>query len=120
RVLSFYGDGKLLLAAGTKPEKGATIQSTPTLLAFDFATGEVRHSFSHGVIKDGFIEDLVVHPAGYVMAVTSGDPGNGKLLRFKPEEKEAFDSATQLPNCHAIALHPDGRRFVIASTNRDS
>lgn len=120
RVLSFYDDGKLLLAAGTTPEKGATIQSTPTLFAFDFATGEVRHKFTHGAIKDGFIEDLVVHPAGYVMAVTSGDPGNGKLLRFRPEEKEAFDAATQLPNCHAIALHPDARRFVIASTNRDS
>jgi WD40 repeat protein len=120
RVLRFFADGKLLLAAGTTPEKGATIQSTPTLLAFDFATGELRHKFIHGAVKDGFIEDLVVHPAGYLMAVTSGDPGNGKLFMFRPDEKEAFDSATQLPNCHAIALHPDARRFVVASTNRDS
>ena len=120
RVLTLFDDGKLLLAAGATPEKGATIQSTPTLLAFDFATGELRHKFTHGALKDGFIEDLAVHPAGYVMAVTSGDPGNGKLLMLRPEEKEAFDSATQLPNCHALALHPDARRFVIASTNRDS
>ena len=120
RALAFFGEGKLLLAAGTTPDKGATIQSTPTLLAFDFASGALRHTFRHGGVKDGFIEDLAVHPAGHLMAVTSGNPGEGRLLQFRPQEKEAFDSATQLPNCHAIALHPDARRFAIASTNRDS
>jgi len=120
RVLAFFDGGKLLLAAGTTPDKGATIQSTPTLLAFDFASGELKHKFTHGAVKDGFIEDLAVHPDGYVMAVTSGDPGNGKLLLIRLGEADAFDSATQLPNCQAIALHPDGRRFAIASTNRDS
>lgn len=120
RVLAFFDGGKTLLAAGAIPEKGATVQSTPVLLAFDFATGELKHKFTHGAIKDGFIEDLAVHPSGYIMAVTSGDPGNGKLLLLRPDEKEAFNSATQLPNCQAIALHPDARRFVVASTNRDS
>ena len=120
RVLAFCDEGRLLLAAGATPDKGATIQSTPTLLAFDFATGALRHTFTYGGVKDGFIEDLAVHPAGHVMAVTSGNPGEGKLLRLRPHEKEAFDSATQLPNCHALALHPDARRFAIASTNRDS
>lgn len=120
RALAFYAEGKLLLAAGSIPDHGGTVQSTPTLLAFDFASGKVKEKFSYGAVKDGFIEDMVVHPDGYIMAVTSGDPGNGRLLMFRPEEKEPFDSATQLPNCHAIALHPDGRRFVIASTNRDS
>ncbi len=120
RVLAFFDGGKLLLAAGTTPDKGATIQSTPTLLAFDFASGELKHKFTHGAVKDGFIEDLAIHPDGYVMAVTSGDPGNGKLLMIRLGEADAFDSATQLPNCQAIAIHPDGRRFAIASTNRDS
>jgi sugar lactone lactonase YvrE len=120
RVLAFAEEGKLLLAAGAIPEKGGTIQSIPVTLAFDFATGALQNKFTHGVAKDGFIEDLVVHPAGYLMAVTSGDPGNGKLLRFRVTEKEAFDSATPLPNCQALALHPDGRRFIVVSTNRDS
>jgi WD40 repeat protein len=120
RGLAFYAGGKLLLASGSLPDHGGTIQSTPMLLAFDFATGEQKHKFTYGAVKDGFIEDLAIHPDGYIMAVTSGDVGNGRLLMFRPEEKEPFDSATQLPNCQAIALHPDGRRFVIASTNRDS
>jgi len=120
RALAFYGEGKMLLAAGTTPDKGGTVQSVPTALAFDFATGALKHKFTYGAVKDGFIEDLAVHPDGYIMAVTSGDPGNGRLLRFRPEEKEPFDADTQLPNCQAIALHPDARRFVIASTNRDS
>ena len=80
----------------------------------------MKHKFMYGAIKDGFIEDIAVHPDGHIMAVTSGSPGTGRFLQFRFEEKEAFDSATQLPNCQAIALHPDGRRFVIASTNRDS
>src|SRR5258708_10811182 len=46
RVLAFFDGGKLLLAAGATPEKGVTIQSTPTLLAFDFAPGDLRHKFT--------------------------------------------------------------------------
>jgi hypothetical protein len=120
RILTFSSDGKVLLAAGSLPDHGGTIQGTPMLVAFDYATGKLQHKFMYGAPKDGFIEDMVVHPEGHIMAVTSGDPGNGRLLQFKPEDKEPFDTATQLPNCHAIALHPDGRRFIIASTNRDS
>lgn len=119
RVLAFLPDGTLA-AAGATPEKGATIQSTPTMLFLDFASGAPRHKFTHGAPKDGFIEDLAVHPAGYVMAVTSGNPGTGKLLLVRPMEKDAFDASVQLPNCRGIALHPDGKRFAVAATNRNS
>ena len=54
------------------------------------------------------------------MAVTSGAPGSGMLILVNPGDKEPFHVNTKMANCHALALHPDGTHFVVASTNRDS
>src|SRR5204863_7456766 len=43
RALAFSGDGKVLLAAGSLPDHGGTIQGTPMLVAFDYATGKLAH-----------------------------------------------------------------------------
>ena len=52
------------------------------------------------------------------MAVTSGSPGSGLLFLLDPAEKEAFHENKKMANCHALALHPDGKHFVVTSTNR--
>jgi WD40 repeat protein len=116
RVLTFSRDGKLLLVAGCTPNSGATTQSVPTCHAFDFATGKLKNTFNYGTPKDGALEDIVVHPDGYVIAASSGNPGTGRVLRFKPEEKAAFDDTITLANCQAVTLHPDGQHFVVVST----
>jgi hypothetical protein len=77
-------------------------------------------TFNHGATKDGFIHDAVLHRDGYLIGVTSGIPGNGMILLARPEEKEPFHVNTKLPNCHAVALHPDMKHFVVTSTNRNS
>lgn len=116
RSLEFTRDGKLLLVAGCTPNSGATTQSVPACLAYDFATGKLKHTFTYGTPKDGALEDIAIHPDGYVIAASSGNPGTGRVLRFKPEEKAAFDDTITLANCQAVALHPDGQHFVIVST----
>lgn len=120
RVLLFIDGGKTLLAAGTTPQNGATPQSIPTILHFDAASGKLVKTFTHGTNKEGYIHDLVAHPSGCLLAVTSGTPGSGLVLAVDPAEKEAVFVHNKLPNCHAVALHPDGKHFVVASTNRDS
>lgn len=120
RVLAFIDGGKTLVAAGTTPNSGATMQSVPTLLTFDFESGKLLRTFTHGKPEHGFIHDLAVHPDGYLIAVTSGTPGSGLLLLLRPGEAEPFHVETKLANCHALALHPDGKRFLVTATNRDS
>ncbi|WP_395747521.1 WD40 repeat domain-containing protein [Prosthecobacter sp.] len=120
RVLLFIDGGKTLLAAGTTPQNGATPQSVPTILHFDFAGGTLTRTFTHGANKEGFIHDLVQHPQGCLMAVTAGTPGSGMLFLTNPADKEPFHVNTKMPNCHSLALHPDGKHFIVTSTNRDS
>ena len=120
RVLLHIDGGKTLLAAGTTPQNGATPQSIPTILFFDTATGKLVKTVNHGTNKEGYIHDLVQHPTGCLMAVSSGTPGSGMLFLLDPAEKEPFHTNNKMSNCHALALHPDGRHFVVTSTNRDS
>ena len=120
RVLLFIDGGKTLLAAGTTPQNGATPQSIPTILFFDVASGKLTKTVTHGTNKEGYVHDLVQHPTGCLMAVSSGSPGSGLLFLLDPVEKSVLYENNKMANCHALALHPDGKHFVVSSTNRDS
>ncbi len=121
RVLLFVDGGRTLLAAGCYPEGGGFVQGVPVLAQFDFDTGKPSGEVRLGAAKDGFVHDVVWHPGGFLIAVTSGQPGSGKLAFLRPGAKEPFHTReTGLPNCHSVALHPDQRRFVVTSTNAGS
>ena len=120
RVLAFDPAGTVLACAGTKPKSGGFVQGTPTILLFDWATGALRHTLMIGGDNDGFVHDLHWHPDGSVMAVTSGQPGNGRLVFWRPGEPQPFESNSTMPNCHALAPHPDGRRLAVLGTNAGS
>jgi len=121
RVLTFLDGGKTLLAAGCDPEGGGFVQGVPVLLEFDFATGKPSREVRLGTAKEGFVQDVAWHPDGFLIAVTSGQPGSGKLVCLRPGEKEpSYTGTTGLANSHSVALHPDKRRFVVTSTNAGS
>ncbi len=120
RTLTFLDEGRTLAAAGCQPEGGGFLEGAPLLLQFEFSSGKLLRETRPGGAKDGFIHDLAWHPRGFLMAATSGQPGSGMLFFLRPEEKEPFYTNTAMPNCHALALHPDHRRIVVTSTNRDS
>jgi len=63
--------------------------------------------------------DVAQHPDGYFILVTSGQPGNGKVMVLRPGEKEPF-STTAIANCHSVTLHPDAKRFAVVSMNKSS
>ncbi len=120
RALAFSKDGKKLIAAGLLPKNGGTVQGTPMLLYFDFESGKLDQQFTHGETKDGYIEDIALTPGGQVIAVASGVPGNGLFFFHSAGEKAPSFASNKLANCISVALHPEGRRFVVTSTNKAS
>ena len=120
RVVAFTEGGKSLLVGGCEPAGGGFLEGAPALLRFEVATGKKLADWRFGVAKDGFVLDVAEHPDGFLLIVTSGQPGNGKIMFLRPGEKEPFFTSTALANCHSIALHPDGRRFVVAAMNKAS
>lgn len=120
RCLAFDAAGRTLACTGTRPSVGGNVQGTPTILLFDWANGRLQHTITNGGGGDGFVYDLAFHSTGYVMAVTSGNPGTGKFFFQRPGEQAPLFQTTQMPNCHSLAVHPDGRRIIVAATNSGS
>jgi WD40 repeat protein len=120
RCLVFDPSGATLACAGCQPKGGAFVQGTPLALFFDWQTGKVQQTWKIGTDNDGFVYDLHFHAGGFVMLVTSGQPGSGKLLFQRPEEAQPFFVSTALANCHSLAVHPDGRRLAVSATNAGS
>ena len=120
RVLAFDSDGKTLAVGGTVPKNGATVQGVPTVLLFDYESGQLKHKIGLGQTKDCYVHDVFLHDAGFIMAVTSGTPGSGQLLMQRPEDEEPFFRYTKMANCHSLSFHPDGNRFAVTSTNKGS
>ncbi len=120
RCLTFAQNGSLLLAGGSQPKGGGFVEATPLLLAYDWTSGQLKHTVKFGAEKDGFVLDMAWHPAGFVMAVTSGQPGSGKFLLHRLEDAQPFFSSTGMANCHALAVHPNGKRLIVSATNGNS
>lgn len=120
RCLVFDAAGSTLAVAGGQPKSGASVQATPMVLLFDWASGKKQSQTALGVVNDGFVFDLTFHPGGFLVVATSGQPGNGKLYLLRPGEAQPFFTTNKMANCHSIALHPGGKRFVVAATNAGS
>lgn len=119
-TLRFEDNGDTLIVAGSTPSRGATMQGVPTILFFDTQTAKLTGTLSIGEQKDGHVTDLCRHPDGFYIAVTSGTPGNGRLLLLDRHAEKPLYENTKLPNCHAVTLHPTGRRLAVTATNRGS
>lgn len=120
RTLAFDDQGERLAAGGTKPANGATIQGVPTVLVFDWATGKESHKLELGTAADVNVHDLAFHPLGFLMLVTSGTPGQGQLIFRRPGEDKNLYETKQMPNCHSLTLHPDGKLLAVSATNGGS
>ena len=113
-------DGKTLFVAGAEPKTGAFVQAIPLLVAFDRATGKRVSQWKGANDNEGYVTDLAWHPDGFVIFTTSGQPGQGKFHFWKPGAATAHVVGGKHPNCHSVALHPDGDRFAVSATNANS
>ena len=114
RLLNFDPQGESLLVAGTKPESGGFVNGVPVILVFDWKSAALKNTISIGTNRDVYVQDLQWHPAGYLAGVTSGQPGDGNLFFQQLDEKEPFFKQ-KLPNCHSLAIHPEGYRVAVIS-----
>ncbi len=120
RVLAFKPDGKSLFAAGSQPKSGGFVQGFPLVVELEWTTGKRLSQWKGAADNEGFIHDLLWIGPGVLAGVTSGQPGQGKLFVWKPgDAKPQFESA-KLPNCHSLALHPNGKLLAHSGTNANS
>jgi len=120
RRLLFSPDGRHLICAGTKPKNGGNVQGIPAAILFDWATGLAVKTLEFGKEGDVYVTDLSFHPAGFLMATISGNPGTGKLVFRRVDDETPFFETTKMPNCHSLSLHPDEQRLAIVATNGGS
>ena len=118
RVLTFDKNGQTLACGGTTPKNGGSVQGTPTILLFDVDSRALKHSLSLGEPTQCLVHDIHLHDEGFVMAVTSGTPGQGQLIFQRPEDDEPFYLNTKMQNCHSLSVHPDGSQLAVVATNR--
>jgi WD40 repeat protein len=120
KCLMLSGDGKTLFAGGAEPKTGGFVQCVPLLVAFDRATGKRVSQWKGANDNEGYVTDLAWHPGGFVIFTTSGQPGQGKFHIWKPGDEKALFSGGKHPNCHSVALHPDGDKIAVSATNANS
>jgi hypothetical protein len=96
------------------------VQAIPLLIAFDLATGERIGQYKGANDSEGYVTDLAWHADGYVIGTTSGQPGQGKFFFWKPGEEKPFFVGGKHPNCHSVAISPDGTKIAVSATNANS
>jgi WD40 repeat protein len=119
RWLTFDRTGATLVAAGGQPASGGFVQGTPAVLLFDAATGRLKQTVKVGNTNDGYAYELHWHRDGFLMGVSSGQPGQGKLFFLRPGDAQPF-FVVPLTNPHSLAAHPEGARLVVSATNANS
>ncbi|VTT98604.1 wd-40 repeat-containing protein : WD-40 repeat protein OS=Pirellula staleyi (strain ATCC 27377 / DSM 6068 / ICPB 4128) GN=Psta_1602 PE=4 SV=1: WD40: WD40: WD40 [Gemmataceae bacterium] len=117
--LMLSADGKTLFAAGAEPKSGGFVQCVPLLIAFD-RSGKRLSQYKGANDNEGYVTDLAWHPDGYVIGTTSGQPGQGKFFFWKPGDAAAFVTGGKHPNCHSVALAPEGDVMAVSATNANS
>jgi WD40 repeat protein len=120
KCLMLSGDGKTLFAGGAEPKTGGFVECTPLLVAFDLATGKRSGQYKGANQTEGYVTDLAWHKDGLVIFTTSGQPGQGKFHIWKPGDEKTLFSGGKHPNCHSVALHPDGDKIAVSATNANS
>lgn len=122
RKIYFDPAGERLFVSGMIPIGGGNVRGHGHIAIYNFASGEIQHSIPFGEAeKDIFVHDSWLHPKGYLVAVTTGQPGQGNLFLHRPGEAAPFFALNKgTVNCHSAAISPDGNRLVVSATNTGS
>jgi WD40 repeat protein len=116
RSFAFDPEGKTLACIGCQPLSSGFVQAKPLVVLLDWETGKEtqRLMLPDANGNDGIAYDALFHPAGYVVAASSGQTGPRGLWFWKPGEKAPAHVEKALPHCRSVTLHKDGNRLAVA------
>jgi WD40 repeat protein len=129
KCMAFSPDAKTLFVGGTRPKGGGNVQGVPLIVGFDWYSGKEVFKRELGIVSDVYVHEIQFHSNGFLMAVTSGNPGTGQLLFIdtnavlgegEAEKTEYPYRNNTMSNCHSISLHPDGEQFAVTTTSKGS
>ena len=101
RCFSFSSDGKTLFAGGSQPKSGAFVQGISLILEFDLETGKSKEVYRGATDNEGYVFDMVLHPGGFVMAISSGQPGQGSYSSNSRRTPQPFFLSRSRIRTHA-------------------
>ena len=121
RRLKFSPKGDLLVI-GTIPTGGANFRGQAQVRVIDPESGKVEHDLPMGdASKNAIAHDAEMLPDGTVVAVTTGQSGQGSLIFRNPaEESPRFQLTRGTVNNHSLAISPDFKNIAVAATNSGS
>jgi WD40 repeat protein len=119
RCFAFDAKGETLAVGGAQPKSGGFVTGMPLVLFFDWKSGILKHKTPLGTDNGVYLTEMVFHSDGFLMAVTSGQAGLGRLLFLRSGDAVPFFSKP-LANCHSLHVHPNGKRLAVCSTNANS
>jgi WD40 repeat protein len=119
RRLIFDPKGEHLVMAGGDLDTGNFVKGTARIAVINWSTGKELCNQLIGVNnKDVFAHDVAFHSEGFLVIITSGQPGSGSIFLHRPGDEAPFLSYNKkTSNCHSVSLHPDGCIAVAATSS---
>ena len=114
RSLAFSADGKTLYAAGFEGTNANQAQGNPLVLTFDWESAQPTTTLVPTPTVNGPITDVVIHPAGFIMAASSSE-GGGVLWIWRPGEEKNVHHLKHSTSFRRLAIADDGRQLAVAA-----
>jgi len=114
RAIAFNHDGTLLACGGITDVSNAFAGvGNPAVVLFDWESGSPKQFQLSKENLQGVVWGLAFHPVGFLIGATGGG-GGGSLLFWRPDSEREFHRLALAATSCDLALHPDGRRLVVA------
>lgn len=114
RTMTFSADGKTLFCGGLEGTNANQAQGLPTVLAFDWSSGQLQTVMTTAETFNGPVMDLVFHPDGFLIGAGSSE-GGGALWFWKPSETKNFHLLKNPMSFRRMDLSSDGSRLSAAA-----
>ena len=96
------------------------MQGIPTVLLFDWSSGQKTKALEFGQDKDVFVYDIILQIPGLLIVATSGSPGAGQIVFQWLDQPKPLSVFAKASNTQAVSIHPSGDRLAVTGMNPNS